>query len=66
VLVYRFHQVVDGARLHTLDGGLQVMRGRHDDGGQVRVVGGDLLQKCLPRQVRHGQVEHDHPNRVVG
>jgi hypothetical protein len=63
VFVHRFHQVVDGARLHTLDGRLQVMRGRHDEGGQVRVVDGDLLQERLPRQVRHGQVEHYHPDR---
>jgi hypothetical protein len=41
------------------------MRGRHDDGGQVRVVGDDLLQERLTRQVRHGQVEHHHPKRVV-
>ena len=65
VLLHRFHQIVDGARLHTLDRYLQVLRGRHDDGGQVRVVGGDLLQERLSGQIRHGQVEHHHPDRVI-
>ena len=40
------------------------MRGGHDDGVDGRVGGGDLLQQGLARQVRHGQVEHHHADRV--
>ena len=56
----RLDDVVEGPLFHALDGGLNVVRPRDDDHRYIRIVGRNLPQQLLPRNVGHPQVqEHD-------
>ena len=60
VLFHRLDQVVDGAALHALHGGVQIVGGGHEDDRYVGVARGDFPEKLLAGDVRHGEVEHHH------
>jgi len=55
-----FGQVFEGSALEGRDGTVQVGVRGHDDDGQARLLGADLLEQLQPRAAGHADVAHQH------